>query len=75
MAGDSYRTILGLRMFVGKPEEAVRIGLEGGLVVVPSAPVLLYMVDDLATRQARKILQALIESAPTGPESGKARKI
>jgi len=49
---DDYRTILGLRVFVGTPEEAVRLGSQGGLVVVPSAPVLLYMVDDLDTRQA-----------------------
>jgi N-acetylglucosaminyldiphosphoundecaprenol N-acetyl-beta-D-mannosaminyltransferase len=53
MAEDAnYRTILGLRMYVGTPEEAVRLGSRGGLVVVPAAPVLLYMVDDLATRQA-----------------------
>ena len=64
MAEDSYRTILGLRMYVGTPEEAVRIGSEGGLVVVPSAPVLLYMVDDLATRQA--LLDAKLTLSDSG---------
>ena len=61
---DSYRTILGLRMFVGTPEEAVRIGSAGGLVVVPSAPVLLYMVDDLVTRQA--LLDAKLTLSDSG---------
>jgi len=61
---DSYRTILGLRMFVGTPEEAVRLGSQGGLVVVPSAPVLLYMVDDMDTRQA--LLDAKLAISDSG---------
>jgi UDP-N-acetyl-D-mannosaminuronic acid transferase (WecB/TagA/CpsF family) len=61
---DSYRTILGLRMYVGTPEEAVQIGLQGGLVVVPSAPVLLYMVNDMATRQA--LLDAKLTISDSG---------
>jgi len=61
---DCYRTILGLRMYVGTPEEAVQIGMQGGLVVVPSAPVLLYMVDDMATRQA--LLDAKLTISDSG---------
>jgi UDP-N-acetyl-D-mannosaminuronic acid transferase (WecB/TagA/CpsF family) len=61
---DDYRTILGLRFFVGTPEEAVRIGSRGGLVVVPSAPVLMYMVDDLVTRQA--LLDAKLAISDSG---------
>ena len=61
---NDYRTILGLRLFVGTPEEAVRIGSQGGLVVVPSAPVLLYMVDDLVTRQA--LLDAKLALSDSG---------
>jgi UDP-N-acetyl-D-mannosaminuronic acid transferase (WecB/TagA/CpsF family) len=59
-----YRTILGLRLFVGTPEEAVRLGSQGGLVVVPSAPVLLYMVEDLVTRQA--LLDAKLALSDSG---------
>jgi UDP-N-acetyl-D-mannosaminuronic acid transferase (WecB/TagA/CpsF family) len=47
-----FRTILGIRFFAGGAGEAVEIGLRGGLVVVPSAPVLVAMVDDPATREA-----------------------
>jgi N-acetylglucosaminyldiphosphoundecaprenol N-acetyl-beta-D-mannosaminyltransferase len=61
---DDYRTILGLRLFVGTPEESVRLGLRGGLVVVPSAPVLLYMVDDLVLRQA--LLDAKLAISDSG---------
>jgi len=49
---ENYRTILGLRFFVGPADEAVRLGLRGGLVVVPSAPVLVTMVEDIDTRTA-----------------------
>jgi UDP-N-acetyl-D-mannosaminuronic acid transferase (WecB/TagA/CpsF family) len=59
-----YRTILGLRLFVGRPEDAVAIGMRGGLVVVPSAPVLLYMVDDLVLRQA--LLDAKLTISDSG---------
>jgi UDP-N-acetyl-D-mannosaminuronic acid transferase (WecB/TagA/CpsF family) len=61
---DSYRTILGLRMFVGTPEEAVALGSRGGLVVVPSAPVLVTMVDDLITREA--LLQSKLALSDSG---------
>jgi UDP-N-acetyl-D-mannosaminuronic acid transferase (WecB/TagA/CpsF family) len=47
-----YRTILGIRFFAGAAEEAVRLGQRGGLVVVPSAPVLVTMVEDEQTRAA-----------------------
>ncbi len=51
MNGD-FRTILGIRFFAGTAQEAVQLGLRGGLVVVPSAPVLVTMVDDADTRAA-----------------------
>ena len=38
--GSKYRTILGVRFFTGTAGEAVEIGLDGGLVVVPAAPAL-----------------------------------
>ena len=47
-----YRQILGVQFFVGEAREAVQIALRGGLVVVPSAPVLLAMVDDPHTGEA-----------------------
>jgi UDP-N-acetyl-D-mannosaminuronic acid transferase (WecB/TagA/CpsF family) len=47
-----FRVILGLRFFVGPADAAVQLGLRGGLVVVPSAPVLVTMVDDPDTRRA-----------------------
>jgi UDP-N-acetyl-D-mannosaminuronic acid transferase (WecB/TagA/CpsF family) len=49
---DDFRTILGIRFFAGTAEEAVRLGMRGGLVVAPSAPVLVTMVDDADTRDA-----------------------
>jgi UDP-N-acetyl-D-mannosaminuronic acid transferase (WecB/TagA/CpsF family) len=49
---EDFRTILGIRFFAGTAEEAVRLGLRGGLVVAPSAPVLVTMVDDPGTRAA-----------------------
>jgi UDP-N-acetyl-D-mannosaminuronic acid transferase (WecB/TagA/CpsF family) len=64
MPEDEYRTILGLRLFVGTPEEAVRLGLRGGLVVVPSAPVLLYMADDMVLRQG--LLDAKLAISDSG---------
>jgi UDP-N-acetyl-D-mannosaminuronic acid transferase (WecB/TagA/CpsF family) len=51
MNGD-FRTILGVRFFAGTADEAVRLGLSGGLVVAPSAPVLVTMVEDPGTRAA-----------------------
>ena len=50
-AGD-FRTILGIRFFVGPADEAVRLGLQGGLVVVPAAPLLVAMVEDADSRAA-----------------------
>ena len=47
-----YRTILGIRFFAGSAQEAVQHGLQGGLVVVPSAPVLINMVEEQVTREA-----------------------
>ena len=44
--------ILGIDFFTGPAQEAVAIGLCGGLVVVPSAPVLLAMADDPYTGEA-----------------------
>ena len=44
--------ILGIRFFNGPAREAVAIGLRGGLVVVPSAPVLLAMAQDPFTCEA-----------------------
>jgi UDP-N-acetyl-D-mannosaminuronic acid transferase (WecB/TagA/CpsF family) len=52
MSEESFRTILGIRFFAGPADEAVQLGLRGGLVVVPSAPVLVTMVEDLPTRLA-----------------------
>ena len=48
----TYHQILGVRFFNGPAKKAVEIGMGGGLVVVPSAPVLLAMVNDSATCQA-----------------------
>lgn len=47
-----YRRILGIPFFNGAARDAVAIGMRGGLVVVPSAPVLLAMADDSYTREA-----------------------
>lgn len=51
-AAGPYRRILGVRFFTGTAREAVTLGLKGGLVVVPSAPVLLTAADDAATAEA-----------------------
>jgi len=48
----SRRRILGIDFFTGTAQEAVALALHGGLVVVPSAPVLLAMVNDPYTGQA-----------------------
>jgi UDP-N-acetyl-D-mannosaminuronic acid transferase (WecB/TagA/CpsF family) len=47
-----FREILGIRFFAGTACEAVELASRGGLVVVPSAPVLLELVRDKATREA-----------------------
>jgi len=46
------RTILGVPFFCGPPAEAVDAGMRGGLVVVPSAPVLVGIETDAALREA-----------------------
>ena len=52
MLESSYHQILGVQFFTGEPREAVAIGMRGGLVVVPSAPVLLAMASDPYTCEA-----------------------
>jgi UDP-N-acetyl-D-mannosaminuronic acid transferase (WecB/TagA/CpsF family) len=47
-----FQTILGVRFFVGNAEEAVRLGLQGGLVVVPAAPALVELQTNEPYRQA-----------------------
>jgi UDP-N-acetyl-D-mannosaminuronic acid transferase (WecB/TagA/CpsF family) len=49
---NNYRQILGIRFFTGTPEEAVQIGLRGGLVVVPAAPALVDLAPDRGYRDA-----------------------
>ena len=43
---EPYRDILGVRFFVGDAPEAVEIGAQGGLVVVPAAPALVELGRD-----------------------------
>ena len=64
MSSDSFRVILGIRFFAGPADEAVQLGLRGGLVVVPSAPVLVTMTEDPQTRRA------LVESKLALTDSG-----
>ncbi|HUB67002.1 MAG TPA: WecB/TagA/CpsF family glycosyltransferase [Candidatus Methylacidiphilales bacterium] len=47
-----FRVILGIRFFTGQPDEAVQLGLRGGLVVAPAAPLLSMLARDAATREA-----------------------
>ena len=47
-----FEHILGVRFFVGSAEEAVQIGLQGGLVVVPAAPALVALQTDKHYREA-----------------------
>lgn len=47
-----FQRILGIRFFTGPAREAVELALRGGLVVVPSAPVLLAMESDPYTAEA-----------------------
>lgn len=47
-----FQQILGVRFFVGSPEEAVQIGLQGGLVVVPAAPALVELQTNEHYREA-----------------------
>jgi len=48
----TYHRILGVCFFNGTAQKAVEIAMGGGLVVVPSAPVLLTMTEDSATCEA-----------------------
>jgi N-acetylglucosaminyldiphosphoundecaprenol N-acetyl-beta-D-mannosaminyltransferase len=48
----SFERILGIRFFTGSAEEAVQIGLQGGLVVVPAAPALVELPEDEFYREA-----------------------
>jgi len=47
-----FQQILGVRFFVGSAEEAVQIGLKGGLVVVPAAPALVELQTNEQYREA-----------------------
>jgi putative colanic acid biosynthesis UDP-glucose lipid carrier transferase len=47
-----YRHILGIRFLNGTTDEAVSIAMQGGLIVAPSAPVLLALKDDPVHRTA-----------------------
>jgi UDP-N-acetyl-D-mannosaminuronic acid transferase (WecB/TagA/CpsF family) len=48
----SFQRILGIRFFTGSAEEAVQIGLRGGLVVVPAAPALVELQTNESYREA-----------------------
>lgn len=48
----SFQRILGIRFFVGSADEAVQIGLQGGLVVVPAAPALVELQTNKYYREA-----------------------
>ena len=61
---EKHRQILGIRFFTGTLEEAVEIGMRGGLVVVPSAPVLEGMPSDSAN------CEAVVNSDLAIPDSG-----
>jgi UDP-N-acetyl-D-mannosaminuronic acid transferase (WecB/TagA/CpsF family) len=52
VAGMSFQTILGIRFFTGTAQEAVNLSRQGGLVTIPSAPVLVTMTEDADTREA-----------------------
>jgi exopolysaccharide biosynthesis polyprenyl glycosylphosphotransferase len=48
----NFRQILGIRFFTGEAEEAVSLSMKGGLIVAPSAPVLLGLEKDPVQRAA-----------------------
>lgn len=52
MTDPRFCRILGIQFFIGPAREAVELALRGGLVVVPSAPVLLAMAEDPYTAEA-----------------------
>jgi N-acetylglucosaminyldiphosphoundecaprenol N-acetyl-beta-D-mannosaminyltransferase len=47
-----HQRILGIRFFTGSAEEAVQIGMQGGLVVVPAAPALVELQTNEQYREA-----------------------
>src|SRR6266851_5245730 len=47
-----FRQILGLRFFVGGVQRAINLVRNGGLLVVPAAPALKNLANDVAYRQA-----------------------
>jgi UDP-N-acetyl-D-mannosaminuronic acid transferase (WecB/TagA/CpsF family) len=49
---DEFRQILGLRFYVGDFSGLLDRAMAGGLIAVPSAPVLVYLADDPAHREA-----------------------
>jgi exopolysaccharide biosynthesis WecB/TagA/CpsF family protein len=51
-ASGQFRKILGIRFFVGNVEEAIARIRGGGLLVVPAAPALKNLADDVAYRDA-----------------------
>jgi UDP-N-acetyl-D-mannosaminuronic acid transferase (WecB/TagA/CpsF family) len=51
-AESKYRQILGIRFFTGSAAEAVQIGLQGGLVVMPAAPALVELEADKSYGEA-----------------------
>jgi UDP-N-acetyl-D-mannosaminuronic acid transferase (WecB/TagA/CpsF family) len=51
-SADSYRYILGVRFYVGPVEGLIEQTMRGGLIVVPSAPVLVGLQDDAVHRRA-----------------------
>lgn len=58
------KTILGVRFYGGSPAEVVEAGARGGLVVVPSAPVLVDLASRPALREA--VLGADLAIADSG---------
>lgn len=60
----SFQRILGIRFFTGSAEEAVQIGLRGGLVLVPAAPALV----DLSTNEHYR--EALLNADVVITDSG-----
>jgi UDP-N-acetyl-D-mannosaminuronic acid transferase (WecB/TagA/CpsF family) len=50
--GEDYRTILGVKFFVGDAPSAIRRLSAGGLLVVPAAPALKNLPHDVAYREA-----------------------
>jgi UDP-N-acetyl-D-mannosaminuronic acid transferase (WecB/TagA/CpsF family) len=47
-----FQRILGVKFFTGTAEEAVQIGMQGGLVVVPAAPALVELQTNSEYREA-----------------------